>query len=73
MRLTIDCAFDTKKYGPFTTRKDLVLKTWSGTLKNEHSLPDNWINAPCVLVGMEYCKRDGRESNCYMSLPMEPP
>jgi hypothetical protein len=22
---------------------DVVLQTWSGTLHNEHSLPDNWI------------------------------
>ena len=41
VRLTIDRASTHNKFGPLTTKKDLVLKTWSGTLKNEHTLPDD--------------------------------
>ena len=42
------------KYGPLATKRDLVLKTWSRTLKNKHNLPEDWINMSGVLVGMEY-------------------
>ena len=51
-----------QQYGSFATKKNLVLKTWSGTLKNENTLPDDWINMPGVLVGVEYRKQRGRES-----------
>ena len=71
-RLTIDHMSTQKKYGPSATRRDLVLKTWSGALKNEHTLPDDWINTPGVLVGMEFCERRGKESNWPMKLPAEP-
>ena len=36
-RLTMDHVSTQNKYGPSTTRRDLVLKTWSGTLKNKHT------------------------------------
>ena len=62
-KTTIDHALTQIKYGPSATRRDLVLTTWSGTLKNKHSLPDNWINTPGVLVGMKYCKREGKVIN----------
>ncbi|KAJ7580431.1 hypothetical protein C8J56DRAFT_795209 [Mycena floridula] len=32
--------------------KDIVLETWSGTLKNQNSLPADWIRLPEVLVGI---------------------
>ncbi len=30
----------------------LILRTWSGTLQNEHSLPEDWLRANGVLVGI---------------------
>lgn len=48
-------------------------KTWSRTLKNKHTLPDNWINTPEVLVGMYYCEQRGREGIQPVHLPVEPP
>ncbi|KAJ6585852.1 hypothetical protein B0H19DRAFT_1321696 [Mycena capillaripes] len=37
----------------------LVLQTWSGTLKNEDQMPENWLWEPEVLVGLE-CLRSQR-------------
>lgn len=36
----------------------LMLATWSGTLAQEHLLPDNWIHTPGVLVGRPELERD---------------
>src|SRR5258708_31444278 len=41
-----------KRYGKSALPEDLVLKTWSGTLQNEHSLPKNWLYASGGLVGI---------------------
>ena len=40
------------KFGPLAFKKQLVLKTWSGTLLDEDSLPDDWIQSEGVLVGI---------------------
>ena len=72
-KLTLDRASTNKKYGSFTTKKSIVLKTWSGTLKNEHTLPDNWINMPRVLVDMDYQGQRERESISLSRQPVEPP
>ena len=37
----------------YTRQKELVLRTWSGILMNEDSLPDNWLYTSGVLVGMQ--------------------
>ena len=50
------------KYGSFATKRDVVLKTWSETLKNEYALPDDWINTPEVLVGTEICEGTDRKA-----------
>lgn len=71
-RLTIDRAATHKKYGPLATKKDIVLRTWSGTLKDEHLLPDNWINTPGVLVGMEIREHRVRDRRRPMMLA-DPP
>lgn len=63
-RLTIDRASTHKKYGKNATKNTLVLKTWSGVLKEEHLLPDDWINWPGVLVGL-----DPLESRVAQDLP----
>jgi len=41
-----------KKYEAKGISVQTVLNTWSGTLKNELSLPDNWIKLSGVLVGI---------------------
>ncbi|KAJ6567971.1 hypothetical protein DFH09DRAFT_918245, partial [Mycena vulgaris] len=43
---------DKIKFGPLTLKKQLVLKTWSGLLMDEDSLPDDWTYTEGVLVGM---------------------
>jgi ribonuclease HI len=51
-RLTLDQAMTNKRYETKAISTQTVLHTWSGTLKNELSLPDNWINYSGVLVGI---------------------
>ena len=51
-RLTLDQAMTNKKYETRAISIQTVLHTWSGTLKDELSLPDNWINYSGVLVGI---------------------
>ena len=72
-KLTLDRASTNKKYGPSATKKSIVLKMWSGTLKNENALPDDWINTPRVLVGMDYQGQRERESISLSCQPAEPP
>ncbi|KAJ7697135.1 hypothetical protein B0H17DRAFT_1130451 [Mycena rosella] len=43
-------AHDKVKFGPVALNKQLVLKTWSGLLLDEASLPDDWTHEG-VLVG----------------------
>ncbi|KAG1837674.1 hypothetical protein C8R48DRAFT_751614 [Suillus tomentosus] len=43
---------NTSKYGKSALRENLVLRTWSGVLKGEDNLPDNWIRKEGVLVGI---------------------
>ncbi|KAG1759797.1 hypothetical protein EV702DRAFT_985928 [Suillus placidus] len=53
MRLKFDRLLtDSMRYGKRAAKIDLVLKTWSGLLKDEDKLPDNWIRQAGVLVGM---------------------
>ncbi|KAJ7477435.1 hypothetical protein FB451DRAFT_1032759 [Mycena latifolia] len=40
------------RFGSLATKKQLVLDTWSGTLLDEESLPDDWIKLKGVLVGI---------------------
>jgi hypothetical protein len=40
------------RFGPLATKKQMVLNTWSGTLLDEDSLPDDWIKVKGVLVGI---------------------
>ncbi len=40
-----------KRYGKKALPENLVLSTWSGTLKDEHRLPRKWLTANGVLVG----------------------
>ena len=41
-----------KRYEKRAFPEELILKTWSGTLQNEHSLPENWLCTNGVLVGI---------------------
>ncbi|KAJ7903231.1 hypothetical protein B0H13DRAFT_2025770, partial [Mycena leptocephala] len=44
---------DKVKFGPFALRKwQMVLNTWSGLLRDEDSLPDDWTLTEGVLVGI---------------------
>ena len=72
-KLTLDRASTNKKYGSSATKKSIVLKTWSGILKNEHTLPDDWINTPGVLVGMDHQGQRERESDSLSRQRAEPP
>ncbi|KAJ7511531.1 hypothetical protein B0H11DRAFT_1700074 [Mycena galericulata] len=38
------------RFGSLAIKKQLVLNTWSGTLLDEDSLPDDWIKSKGVLV-----------------------
>ncbi|KAJ6529338.1 hypothetical protein B0H19DRAFT_968419, partial [Mycena capillaripes] len=40
------------RFGSHATKKQLVLNTWSGTLLDEDSLPDDWTIVKGVLVGI---------------------
>ncbi|KAJ6492706.1 hypothetical protein C8R47DRAFT_975753 [Mycena vitilis] len=40
------------KFGHLALKKHIVLKTWSGTLLDEDSLPDDWSKLKGVLVGI---------------------
>ncbi|KAJ7186234.1 hypothetical protein GGX14DRAFT_383650 [Mycena pura] len=53
-----DCILtDSCRFGASARQKELVLRTWSGILMNEDSLPDNWLYTSGVLVGMQPIKR----------------
>ncbi|KAG1853775.1 hypothetical protein C8R48DRAFT_749589 [Suillus tomentosus] len=53
MRLKFDRLLtDSMRYGKRASKIDTVLKTWSGLLKDEDNLPDNWIRHAGILVGM---------------------
>jgi len=52
-RLDEDIALTNKKrYGKEAIPEKHVLSTWNGTLQNESSLPENWLRANGVLVGI---------------------
>ncbi|KIM72046.1 hypothetical protein PILCRDRAFT_82226 [Piloderma croceum F 1598] len=51
-RLQFDCAMTNRRFEKKALADDVVLQTWSGTLHNEHSLPDNWIQESGVLAGI---------------------
>lgn len=52
-RLDMDCAVTHPKYESKALAADIVLQTWSRTLKDEESLPVNdWIKTSGVLVGI---------------------
>jgi hypothetical protein len=40
------------RFGSLAIGKQLVFDTWSGTLLDEDSLPDDWIKSKGVLVGI---------------------
>lgn len=63
--LKIDQALTHKQFDKLVTDKDLVLRMWSGTLKNESQLLDDWIDSSGVLVGIEIreCRVRGRQSS----------
>ena len=42
-----------KRYETKAISTKIVLSAWSGTLQNELSLPENWINCSGVLVGIK--------------------
>ncbi|KAK7046865.1 hypothetical protein R3P38DRAFT_3346454 [Favolaschia claudopus] len=46
------------RFGKFSRNKRLVLETWSGVLHNEEALPEDWICAKEVLVGIRPAARN---------------
>ena len=63
-KFTLDRASSNKKYRSSATKKSIVLKTWSGTLKNEHTLPDDWLNMPGDVPRMRQRSVGIRRSKC---------
>ena len=52
-RLQLDVALArSKKHNKWTPTKHAVLETWGGTLKDQEGLPEDWIGAKGVLVGI---------------------
>ncbi len=52
-RLSHDCILTSwKRYQSQALPSKLVLRTWSGTLRDKPSLPENWLKANGVLVGI---------------------
>jgi hypothetical protein len=62
-RLALDQEMTSKRYGKKALDKSLVLHTWSGVLKNEASLPENWIKQPRVLVGIVPLEQPRRQNH----------
>ena len=52
-RLATDIETTKTKYGVRTVPRETVLRTWSGVLKDEDHLPEDWTRNTRVLVGME--------------------
>ena len=53
VRINIDCLRINKaKYGAKALKKSLVLKTWTGILRDEDRLPADWTREARVLVGI---------------------
>ncbi|KAJ7586871.1 hypothetical protein C8J56DRAFT_786739, partial [Mycena floridula] len=53
-RLMTDCLMTNQaRYGKRALNSNLVLRTWSRTLRDEINLPDSWILEPKVLVGID--------------------
>ena len=52
-RLKTDRASTHQKFGKLATNRELVLKTWSGTLQGESNLSDDWVDVSRVLVGVD--------------------
>ncbi|KAI0342569.1 ribonuclease H-like protein [Trametopsis cervina] len=51
IRLRLDCEMTKAKYGKRALSRDVVLRTWSGLLKDEDQLPADWTETG-FLVGM---------------------
>jgi ribonuclease HI len=45
------------RFGSLAIKKKIGLNTWSSTLLNEDSLPDNWTKSKGVLVGIRPATR----------------
>ncbi|RDX43886.1 hypothetical protein OH76DRAFT_1543714, partial [Lentinus brumalis] len=53
-RLTLDRSLTSTRFGKKAKDRGLILSTWSGILRDEESLPEDWINTPAVLVGKHF-------------------
>ncbi|KAF5367240.1 hypothetical protein D9615_010668 [Tricholomella constricta] len=51
-RLAIDQQMTSKRFKKKAIPRALVRETWHGIIKDSHKLPDDWIGAPGVLVGI---------------------
>ncbi len=52
-RLELDRLMTYKRFGRKALSKEIVLKTWKGSINNEKNLPPDWTEVCGVLVGME--------------------
>ncbi|KAK0435594.1 uncharacterized protein EV420DRAFT_1281625, partial [Desarmillaria tabescens] len=51
--LELDGLMTYKRFGRKALPKEIILKTWKGSINNEKNLPPDWIEVCRVLVGME--------------------
>ncbi len=51
-RLELDCLMTRDRFGKKASNKDLVLRTWAGSIMNEDQFPKDWTEAVGVLVGI---------------------
>ncbi|KAJ7673854.1 hypothetical protein DFH06DRAFT_1445365 [Mycena polygramma] len=59
-RLQLDCRMTDRKYEKKAVPVKTVLRTWTGVLHEEDSLPDNWTGGAEVLVGIQPIRQQGR-------------
>jgi len=59
VRLTLDWAITNNKYSKRALKHKVVLNTWKCLLKNEESLPRNWLESTGVLVGINQITQGG--------------
>ena len=58
-RLTLDRSATHHRFDRCAIKPSTVLDTWAKTLKNENSLPKNWITSPGVLVDVAQSEQNG--------------
>ncbi len=51
-RIELDCLMTNKRFSKRALKHGIVKSTWKGVLREEEQLPNNWVGASGVLVGI---------------------